>query len=62
MFAHTVEGFERVAEHKSADAGRQRPEGWLLVRASSHSTSASKRSDLPPAGRNRARAAATWLG
>jgi hypothetical protein len=32
------------------------------VRASSHSTNASKRSDLPPAARRRGRAAATWLG
>jgi hypothetical protein len=34
----------------------------LSVRASSHSTNASNRSDLPPETRKRARVAATWLG
>ena len=34
---------------------------WLSVRASSHKTNASNRSDLPPDTRNRARVAATWL-
>ena len=34
----------------------------VIGRASSRSTNASNRSDLPPETRNRARVAATWLG
>ena len=45
-----------------SESGSSTRKRWLSVRASSHSTNASNRSDFPPAARNRARVAATWLG
>jgi hypothetical protein len=40
-------------------SGTNTREWWLSVRASSESTNASNRSDLPPAGRNLGRETAT---
>src|ERR1700757_2207486 len=45
-----------------SESGSSTRKRWLSVRASSQSTNASNRSDLPPETRNRARVAATWLG
>ena len=42
--------------------GLEHPEAAMIVRASSHSTNASKPPDLPPETPNRGRAAVTWLG
>ena len=42
--------------------GLQHPEAMTVVRASSHNTNASNRSDLPPETLNLGPAAATWLG
>ena len=46
----------------SSASGSNTRKRWLSVRASSHKTNASNRSDLPPETRKRARVAATWLG